>query len=224
MGKTVTFTVGDKPQGIINKQATEKDINKEYIQLKEGQSINVRFLKTDDIVEYMSHSSQLLGIDITPCIAPHGEDCPLCVAAKSSDDVLKKELRKVSRYLLAIADLDNGKLRLLDATKEQTRKIVMKIYEHADELDKIAFILKRTKNCKDMDYSLNVMKSKMFNDVEKVFRKFDDVVAGIPFYEERLIDIGAPEMVHWLERWVFVVFITHIIRFSKSFKNFLYNV
>lgn len=159
-------------------------IKDEYISLKEGQGIKVRVLGVDDYVEYMSHGAYNLDIFTQPCPNPQAGDCVYCKAGKSSVegfDVLKAK----PRYLFAFANLENGKIMLLDVSKNQAKKLMASIDEYSENINDIAFTLKRVGTGKDTAYVLNPI-LKMTAGDQVNFDNFNGTTVELDHFVSRL--------------------------------------
>lgn len=173
---------GSEVELSINKKKV--DLSQAYIRLKEGDSVKVRLLGTDDYVEYLAHSSFAHKVYTQPCITPTGEVCPLCVAGKSGEEEFDILYPK-KRYLFAFADLDSGDIRVWDCSKAQAKVLINAIKEYADDINEIAFNFKRSGTKTETTYSLNPILKLKGDDVEK-FRKFDGEKVTLEFFESVL--------------------------------------
>ena len=162
------------------------DFKKVYIRLKDGESVRVRLMSSEDYVEYKAHGSYNLGIWTQACLEPAGKPCALCEAAKTaySDDIKNLYARK--RYLFAMADLNTGELRVFDATKGQATNLIDTIEEYAENLGDVAFTFKRTGNKTETNYSLKPILKPKGDDKEK-FAKFDELEVTDEFFEAVLL-------------------------------------
>lgn len=174
---------GQEVEQSINQKKV--DLKSVFIRLKEGDSVKVRVLGIHDYVEYKAHGSFAHKIYTQPCIEPLGKECPLCVASKSGEEGYDVLYAK-KRYLMAFADLDKGELRVLDLTKGQAKKLIAQIKEYADDINDIAFNLKRTGTKTETAISLNPILKLKGDDVEK-FAKFDDMAVEDSFFESVLV-------------------------------------
>lgn len=170
---------GNEAREHINKG--DLNIKDEYISLKEGAGLKVRLLAADDFVEYHSHGAYNLDIFTQPC--PE-EGCVYCKAATLDVEDFKA-LRVKNRYLFAFGDLETGKVRLLDVSKNQAKKLMASIDEYADNIDEIAFTLKRVGNGKDTTYTLNPI-LKMKGNEQEQFEAFNGQTVDIEFFVDRL--------------------------------------
>lgn len=171
------------------------DLTKVMIRLKDGESVKVRLLSSEDFVEYQAISSFGLGVYTQPSREPLGEKDYFVEASKLADakaggvDETFKELFPRKRYLIAMADVETGALRAWDASKAQFNSFVAALEEYKeiiDDKEEIVFNFKRTGNKTDTTYSLSPVMRPKAVDLEG-FHKFDDVVADIPFFESLLI-------------------------------------
>lgn len=162
------------------------DFNKAFIRLKAGESRRVRVLTKYDYVAYKAHGHYNKGIFTQPCIKNTGERCLLCEAANYDGDLVKRvknykgeEVSEWSpmyartRVLFAFVDLDDDEIKVFDATKSQADGLIATIEEYADDLDSIAFTLKRTGERADTTYTLSPIMPKKMKEVQEVFDKWD---------------------------------------------------
>lgn len=159
-------------------------IKDEYISLKEGQGIKVRVLGADDYVEYMSHGAYNLDIFTQPCPNPQAGDCVYCKASKAGVEGFEV-LKAKPRYLFAFANLENGKVMLLDVSKNQAKKLMASIDEYAENINDIAFTLKRVGTGKDTAYVLNPI-LKMTAGDQASFDTFQGTTVDIDYFVNRL--------------------------------------
>ena len=142
------------------------DLKKAYYRMKSGDSIKVRVMTAFDYVEYLAHSSFTHKVYTQPCVSVIGKECPLCTASKSGVegfDVLYPR----KRYLFVFADMSTGELRALDVSKNQAKKLIADIEEYKDDLDSLAFNLKKTGEGTNTGYSLNPIIKMKGDDEEK---------------------------------------------------------
>jgi hypothetical protein len=165
-----------------NAQKQQLDLKQEYISLKENESVKVRILGAEDYVEYKAHGSFSHKIYTRPCSLQ--SDCPLCVASRAGIEEFNP-LKARPRYLFAFYVMDEGKVKLFDATKTQAKKLIASIEEYGDDLQELAFNFKRTGNGKDTDYSLNPIIKLKGKDQEN-FDNAEGMKVDIKFFEERL--------------------------------------
>ena len=174
-----------------------------FIRLKAGDSVRVRVLSPTDFVTYLSHNHFMKGINTQPCIKPVGERCLLCEAAnykgeeiggiigtvknRAGADVSEwAQMYAKKRTLFAFVDLDTQTIRIFDATKNQADSMIATIEEYADDLDEVAFTLKRAGNKSDTSYTLNPITAKKFAEVEAAFNGFDNVEVEDKVFEDAL--------------------------------------
>lgn len=177
----ITAKGNDVKQNIKKSGLKAKD---EYITLKEDEEVKVRLLAVDDYVEYMSHGGYNLDIYTQPCPNPKAGNCAYCLASKSGVEEFDA-LKLKPRYLFAFANLDNGKIMLLDLSKNQAKKLMSSIDEYEEDIDSIAFKLKRVGNGKDTAYVLNPI-LKMKSPEKEAFEKFNGEVVDLQFFVDRL--------------------------------------
>lgn len=179
----ITAKGNDVKTNIKKGDLTAKD---EYISLKEGQGIKVRVLSAEDFVEYNSHGAYNLDIFTQPC--PH-KDCVYCKAGKLGWDNESladfKVLSAKQRYLFAFADMESGRVKLLDVSKNQAKKLMASIDKYAKNINTVAFTLDRVGSGKDTSYTLNPILG-MEPAEQAQFDKFNGVSVDVDFFVERL--------------------------------------
>lgn len=177
------------------KEAVNKDnidLKKVYIRLKDGQSVRVRLLGVQDYVQYKAHSNGYnFGIFTQPCLAPTGVDCPLCKAYEHDKEEYK-DLRPSNRYLVAMADLDEGMIRVWDCSKTQLRNLISQIEEYAEQIqdkdEEMMFTFKRTGTKTSTTYTLSpIISKKAIGELAVAYHKFDDVEVEDSFFEGCLV-------------------------------------
>lgn len=169
------------------KQSANKkkvDYKKAFIRLKDGESIRVRVPSASEYVEYIAHNSFEAGIRTQPCIKPLGQPCAHCEA---SDVVFAADVDRddkdhplyafrglygKNRYLFAFYDIDEGMVRVFDATKDQAAKLIGDIEDYADSLDDLAFMFKRSGASTSTTYGISPILKLKAEDQEK-FDAFD---------------------------------------------------
>lgn len=159
-------------------------VKDEYITLKQDEGVKVRVLAADDYVEYMAHGAYNLDIFTQPCPNPKACDCVYCKASKMGVEGFEV-LKAKPRYLFAFGNMENGRVMLLDVSKNQAKKLMASIDEYAEDINDIAFTLKRVGAGKDTSYALNPV-LKMKGDDQANFDKFEGTTVDIPFFEDRL--------------------------------------
>lgn len=182
-------------QAVESAAKAKVDLTKVMIRLKDGESVKVRLLSSEDFVEYAAVSSFGLGVYTQPSREPLGEKDYFVEASRLADakaegvDEKFKELFPRKRYLIAMADVEQGVLRAWDASKSQFNSFVAALEEYKDIIDdneEIVFNFKRTGNKTDTTYSLSPVMRPKAPDLEG-FHKFDGVTADIPFFESLLV-------------------------------------
>ena len=197
-----------------NQNSGQLDSKKAFIGLKAGQSRKVRILSPEDYITYKAHGHYANGVQTTPCIAPLGERCLLCEAAnydgehvgglidtienRAGDAVSEwRPMYAKKRTLFAFVDLEEGELdedekpegmlRVFDATAKQSSALIASIDEYADDLDDMAFTLKRTGDGTSTVYSLNPIMPKKMKDLQPTFDKWDEATVNDELFEEALV-------------------------------------
>lgn len=168
------------------------DLEKVMIRLKDGDSIKVRLLGTEDFVEYKAVSGFNLGVYTQPSLEPLGQKDYFVEASKLAKDGKVDEKFKVlyprSRYLVAMADIGTGIVRVWDASKAQFNKFVSDLEEYKEIIadgEELVFTFKRTGNKTETSYSLSpVMRLKA--DDKAGFHKFDGQEVEIALFESVL--------------------------------------
>lgn len=147
------------------------DLKKAYYRMKTGDSIKVRVMSSIDYVEYLAHSSFTHKVYTQPCVGVIGNECPLCTASKSGIEGFDA-LYPRKRYIFVFADMSSGELRALDVSKNQAKKLIADIEEYKEELNDLAFNLKKTGEGTNTGYSLNPI-IKMKGDDQQQFDSCD---------------------------------------------------
>jgi hypothetical protein len=160
------------------------DLKKVYVKLKDGESIRVRLLGTEDYVEYLGSGDFNIGIYTTAVI---GKNDPYTIACNSGIEKFEKLYPK-KRYLFAFANIDTGELVVFDATKGQGEKLMDMIDDLAETIEEgsHAMTFKRVGEKTETSYSLMPIMKLKADDQEK-FRSFDGVTVPEDFYESVLI-------------------------------------
>ncbi|BAF60341.1 hypothetical protein PTH_2160 [Pelotomaculum thermopropionicum SI] len=186
-----------------NKKGSQIDFKKVYIRLKDGDSVRVRLLSAEDYVEYKAHGDFGLGIFTQPCVEPLGQKCALCEAANAGLEKFKA-LYPRKRYLFAMADIDDGSVRVFDATKGQATGLIDTIEQYAEDIGETAFIFKRTGSKTETNYALNPILKLKPEDKER-FAKFDGQVVEDEFFDAVLAPRTREQQIEELARAGFPV-------------------
>lgn len=168
---------------------TKVDLKKAYLRMKSGDSVKVRVMSSADYVEYLSHSSFTHKVYTQPCVSVIGKECALCEASKSGVegfDVLYPR----KRYIFVFADMQSGELKAIDVSKNQAKKLIADIEEYAEDLDSLAFNLKKTGEGTNTGYSLNPIIKMKGDDQEKF-----DACEGLEVTDEYLNTILTPRTI-----------------------------
>ena len=176
------------------------DLSEIMIRLKDKETVRVRLLTSYDYVEYQAVSSFNLGVYTQPSREPLGEKDYFVEAAKLAKagkvDEKFDTLYPRKRYLIAMADIDSGKLRAWDASKTQFNTFVSAVEEYKEVIDdpeeEIIFTFKRTGNKMETTYSLSPIMRMKDNDKE-AYHSFDETMADEAFFESLLIP-RSPEL------------------------------
>ena len=167
---------GEQAKENINRQNI--DLSKVRINLKSGQSRKVRILGVNDYVEYKAHSDFQHKIYTQPCIEVIGKDCPLCTASKSGIEEFEA-LRPKKRYVFAFGDMETGTVMIVDVSKGQAKKLISAIEEYKEEINELAFNLKKEGEKTETAYLLNPIIKMKGNDQEQF-----DALEGIEVTDE----------------------------------------
>lgn len=169
---------GDQAKENANKGKV--DTKKIMLRLKDNQSHKVRLLGVKDYVEYNAAGDYNIGLYNQPVT----ESSPLLVAHAKGDDKFKN-LYKKQRYSFVFASLETGELVALDVSKNQAKAVISGIEEYAENIDEVAFNLKRTGADTSTGYGLNPI-LKMKPDEQAAFDKFDGQVVEPEFFDSIL--------------------------------------
>ncbi len=180
---------GQEVKEAVNKDSI--DLKKVFIRLKDGQSIKVRLLGVQDYVQYKAHANGFnFGIYSQPCLAPTGVECPLCKAYEHDKEAYK-DLRPSNKYLVAMADLEEGMIRVWDCSKNQLKNLIAQISEYEEDIaagEEMMFTFKRTGTKTSTTYTLSpIINKKQRADLEDNYHKFDDMVVEDSFFEGCLV-------------------------------------
>ncbi|MZP28667.1 hypothetical protein GTO91_02900 [Heliobacterium undosum] len=195
---SVITAKGKAAKESANKKNSSIDFKKVYIRLKDGDSVRVRLLTPEDYVEYRAHSAYLQGIFTQPCIHPAGQKCAHCEAGHSGLEEFQG-LRARKRYLFAMADLDEGIIRVFDASKGQAQGIIQTIEQYTDHLRDLAFVFKRTGTKVETSFTLNPIIKLKPEDQEK-FDSFNETTVEDDFYETVLQPRTRQQQIEELEK------------------------
>ncbi|MEH7117232.1 hypothetical protein V7128_07395 [Neobacillus vireti] len=163
-----------------NANKSKVDTKKIYLRLKDNQSHKVRLLGTKDYVEYNSAGDYNLGIYNQPV----DSNSPLLVAHAKGGEKFKN-LYKKQRYVFVFASLETGELVALDVSKNQSKQVISGIEEYAENIEDIAFNLKRSGADTSTGYSLNPI-LKMKPEDQTAFDKWGGQTVPETFYDEIL--------------------------------------
>lgn len=169
-----------------NANREKLDLAKVYYRFKAGEGAKVRVLGLVDYVEYKAHGSFTHKVYTQPCVGVAGRECPLCDASKSGIEGFE-ELYPKKRYVFVFGDLETGTLKALEVSKNQAKKLIADIEEYADDINDIAFNLKRTGEKTDTTFSLNPILKLKGDDVEKF-----ESLAGMEVTDQFFNDVLMP--------------------------------
>jgi hypothetical protein len=149
-----SLNTDNKPQ----KNEQEKiDFKKLYINLKDGESSNIRFLSNDDVKMYKSHGNFNLKLYNQTCTMKSSGRCAYCEAhryAKENDVDGWKDIYGKNRYLFAMYDLDQKETRIFSASKGQAKILFSTITEYKEDLH-MPFKLSRSGEKVETTYTLS---------------------------------------------------------------------
>lgn len=174
---------GEQVKENINK--TKVDLTKVQIRLKQNDSVKVRVLGVNDYVEYLAHSSFNHKIYTQPCVSVIGEECPLCIASKSGVEGYDTLVPR-KRYIFAFGDMESGEVKILDVSKNQAKKLIADIEEYKEDINDIAFNLKKVGEGTSTGYSLNPILKMRGNDAE-LFDALEGVEVTDDFFGSVLV-------------------------------------
>lgn len=167
------------------------DLSEVMVRLKDGESIKVRLLGSEDYVEYEAISDFNLDVYTQPTREEKDYFVEAGKLAKSKSAGVDEKFESLyprKRYLIAMADVTTGKLRAWDCSKSQFNGFVSQLEEYKEMIDdgeEAVFTFKRTGNKKDTTYTLQYVPRPKANEVEG-FHKFDDQTVEIDFFESLL--------------------------------------
>ena len=190
---------GSDIKDAINK--SKVDLKEAFIRLKnENESVPVRLLSTEDYVGYKAHSDFKKGLYNTPCLSVLGQECPYCVAHDKGGEDWSGFYAK-DRFMFAFAELNSGKIKVLEVSKNQAKKLIAQIDEYAEEIEagEVAFNLTRSGTGTSTVYVLNMMTPKKMKAIQEAYDKFDDVTVDVEFFEDRLSAKSPTYMLNLLE-------------------------
>ena len=174
---------GKEVKESINK--TKVDLSKVQIRLKSNESVKVRVLGLCDYVEYLAHSSFNHKIYTQPCVAVTGAKCPLCIASKSGVEGYEALVPR-KRYIFAFGDMESGEIKILDVSKNQAKKLIADLEEYKEDINDIAFNLKKVGEGTSTGYSLNPILKMKGNDQE-LFDALEGVEVTDEFFSSVLV-------------------------------------
>lgn len=162
------------------------DLSKAFIRLKDGESVKVRLLSSEDYVEYSAIGDFQLGVFTQPI--RDGKDYFVEAGKLAKAGTVDKKFEGLyikKRYLVAFADLTEGTVRYWDASKPQFNNFVAQIEDYKemiDDGDEAVFTFKRTGNKTDTTYTLQFVPKPKAPELEK-FHEFDGKTVEIPDFE-----------------------------------------
>jgi hypothetical protein len=171
---------------------------------KEGDSIRVRLLGTEDFTTYEAHGSFEKGIYTTPCIDPMGTGEKRCLMCEASKHDGFKDLKATTRFLFAFYDIDMEMTRYIEVSYGQGGKLMDDIEEYEDSIDDVAFTLKRQGSGTSTAYKLSPI-LKLKGDDKERFDKADGLKVEENFFEKALYIKSTNQMAIDLENAKFDV-------------------
>lgn len=169
---------GEQVKENINRQNI--DLKKVRITLKSGESRKVRLLGVNDYVEYKAHGDFQKKIYTQPCVEVLGKECPLCTAAKSGIEDFATLIPK-KRYVFAFGDLSTGTIMTLDVSKGQAKKLISAIEEYKEDINELAFNLKKEGEKTETAYLLNPI-IRMKGEEQAQFDALDGMIVTDEFF------------------------------------------
>lgn len=181
------------------------DLEKIMIRLKDGESIKVRLLGTEDFVEYQAISGYNLGVYTQPSVEPLGRKDYFVEAGKLADSGKVDEKFKVlyprKRYLIAMADVISKDVRVWDCSKAQFNSFISDLKEYEEIIEdgeELVFTFKRTGTKTETKYSLSpVLRAKA--DEKDGFHSFDGQSIPDELFESVLVPRSAKMQVQVLK-------------------------
>lgn len=197
-GLNVLDSLKEKQQQEQNQEKI--DFKKLYINLKDGESVNIKILGPDDVVEYRSHGDFTLGLFNQTCTKPAGKPCAFCEAVKYADENKMDDWSQTyakPRFLFAFYDLDMQAIRIFNATKNQAKTLLNSIQEYKEHLSSVSFKLSRSGNKTETVYSLAPQLTFKSPELKATFEAVEEVVTPETF-ENALIVRGYDSQVKLL--------------------------
>lgn len=143
-----------------NNQKNEQekiDFKKLYINMKDGEYTNIRFLSPEDVKMYKSHGNFNLKLYNQTCTMKSHSRCAYCEAYKfAKENSLDgwKDIYGKNRYLFAMYDLDQKEIRIFSASKGQAKVLFNTISEYKDDLN-LSFKFSRSGEKVETTYTLS---------------------------------------------------------------------
>ena len=177
----ITSRGSESAESIKREKLSVKD---EYIVLTTDEAIQLRILGKEEYVGYMSHGSFTHSIFTQPCPDPDARDCEYCKASNAGHEEFH-DLKLRQRFTFAFVDLGEKRIKLLDVSKNQAKKLLSSIEEYEDILGEMPFTLRRIGKGTDTAYSLSpIIKAKA--PVMDAFKEFDGEEVPLSFFSDRL--------------------------------------
>lgn len=184
------------------------DLEKVMIRLKDGESVRVRLLSSEDYVEYSAIGD--FGLKVYTQPVRDGKDYFVEAGKLANEGKVDEKFKGLfarKRYLIAMADVTEGIVRFWDASKSQFNNFVSQIEDYKeliDDGDEAVFTFKRSGNKTDTTYSLQYVPKPKAAELEK-FREFDGKTVEISDFESVLIPRSAEMQVTVLKEAGFPV-------------------
>lgn len=186
-------------------QATNKvDLAETMIRLKDGESVKVRLLHSDDYAEYLSVGDFALKVYTQPTRDDKDYFIEAGKLANSGAEGVGEEFKRLyakKRYLIIMGDIATGKLRAWDCSKGQFNTFISALEEYKDIIDdneELVFTFKRTGNKTDTVYSLQPA-VRMKAEEKAGFHAFDETVIPDDFFNSLLLERSAEQQVQVLK-------------------------
>lgn len=178
-------------QAVESAASSNVDLSAVMIRLKDGESVRVRLLTSEDYVEYEAIGDFQLGVFTQPTREDKDyfvEAGKLAKAKAANVDEKFEGLYPKKRYLVAFVDLKESIVRYWDASKTQFNSFVSQIEDYKEMIDdkeEAVFTFKRTGNKTETSYTLQYVPKPKKDELE-TFHEFDETVVDIPDFESVL--------------------------------------
>ena len=173
------------------KNEEQIDFKELYVNLKNGDSITICFLGTEDVKQYRSHGNFNLSLYNQTCTKRIGE-CAYCEAyeyAKQNNIAEWADIYAKNRFLFAVYDLSKEKIRIFNASKGQAKSLYGTINEYKEEIisDSMAFKFSRVGEKVETTYNLNPIIRLKDTELIKALEKSNEMKVTPETFEKALI-------------------------------------